>query len=281
MKRITLLNNQNQKQRTVVVTAAAADLEALASAAKSKLRLKRVTAFYTEDGTILQPGAPLHDDQRVLASVGERFVGAAPFVPIAQLAAVGDLHGERFELPGEKGAICWLPLGGGRLCLWHRPSRRSFSKLQQSGCSTICTLLGANEGADGIGAGARAAGLNWLWTELKVGREDYLSTDEAAERVTRAVADVQAALSRGESVLLHCSAGLHRTGTVAFGVLRACGWAPVEAKRGLQLMRPETAEQVGEARLALVERTILARVPPPHVQDEVVGGQPAHEVSEA
>ncbi|EOD11005.1 hypothetical protein EMIHUDRAFT_248144 [Emiliania huxleyi CCMP1516] len=205
MKRITLLNNQNQKQRTVVVTAAAADLEALASAAKSKLRLKRVTAFYTEDGTILQPGAPLHDDQRVLASVGERFVGAAPFVPIGQLAAVGDLHGERFELPGEKGAICWLPLGGGRLCL-----------------------------------------------------EDYLSTDEAAERVTRAVADVQAALSRGESVLLHCSAGLHRTGTVAFGVLRACGWAPVEAKRGLQLMRPETAEQ-----------------------DEVVGGQPAHEVSEA
>ena len=95
------------------------------------------------------------------------------------------------------------------------------------------------------------------------------------------MADVQAALSRGESVLLHCSAGLHRTGTVAFGVLRACGWAPVEAKRGLQLMRPETAEQVGEARLALVERTILARVPPPHVQDEVVGGQPAHEVSVA
>ena len=57
---------------------------------------------------------------------------------------------------------------------------------------------------------------------------------------------LQAALRRGESVLLHCSAGLHRTGTVAYAVLRASGWGESDAARGLQLMRPETAAGVGQ-----------------------------------
>ena len=198
MKRITFVSSQDQSKRTVIMTSSAADLAALTQAAKNKLRLKRPTAFFTEEGLSVTDGAPLHDDQRLLASQGEPFVGASPLTvtveavslpsaarrsprlaaaaaapkrqcssgetslsqalpattaPVASAAAeategetsTGALHGERFELPGEKGAMCWLAVGGGRLALWHRPGKKSYGKLKAAGCSTVCTLLGAKE----------------------------------------------------------------------------------------------------------------------------------------
>ena len=47
-----------------------------------------------------------------------------------------------------------------------------------------------------------------------------------------------------EKVLMHCSAGMHRTGTIAYTLLRMAGLPKDEAYESLQKMRIETYKEV-------------------------------------
>jgi protein-tyrosine phosphatase len=57
-------------------------------------------------------------------------------------------------------------------------------------------------------------------------------------------------LEAGESILLHCSAGIHRTGMVAFALLRWRGASPEEALGLIEALCPETRTGLREVRLA-------------------------------
>lgn len=57
------------------------------------------------------------------------------------------------------------------------------------------------------------------------------------------------AIEAGESVLIHCSAGMHRTGMMAFAVLRWLGTAQAEALNLIHTMRPQTREGMREEHL--------------------------------
>jgi protein-tyrosine phosphatase len=50
------------------------------------------------------------------------------------------------------------------------------------------------------------------------------------------------ALERGRSVLIHCAAGIHRTGMVAYGLLRWCGHSADEALTLIGQMRTHTRD---------------------------------------
>ena len=41
-------------------------------------------------------------------------------------------------------------------------------------------------------------------------------------------------------VVLHCAAGMHRTGTAAFCGLRRCGFSATDALEAIELIRPIT-----------------------------------------
>ena len=176
---------------------------------------------------------------------------------------------ERLQLPNEKGDICCLAVGGGRMALWHKPGGKALPKLAAAGATMVATLLAEREGAELIGRKARDAGLAWHWADLDGANTEYLASAEAVDVVIAAVAAIQAALGRGDSVLVHCSAGLHRTGTVGYAVMRASGWSRDEAREGLRRMRDETANKVDEVgsgnakgggRLDIVDRLVLDRV---------------------
>jgi protein-tyrosine phosphatase len=55
-------------------------------------------------------------------------------------------------------------------------------------------------------------------------------------------------LDEGKSLLIHCSAGIHRTGTVAYGLLRWRGMERDEAMQVIYQIRPITAEGMLEKR---------------------------------
>mmetsp|Transcript_50783 Transcript_50783/g.164533 ORF Transcript_50783/g.164533 Transcript_50783/m.164533 type:complete len:153 (+) Transcript_50783:2-460(+) len=142
-------------------------------------------------------------------------------------------------------------------------------KLRAAGATMVATLLCESEGAELIGHKAREAGLEWHWTDLQHANTDYLRTDEAVDKMAAAVAAIRAALGRGGNVLVHCSAGIHRTGTVGYAVLRASGWTRGEALTGLHQLRIATAEGVdkvgagnahGSGRLEIAETILLPRV---------------------
>lgn len=56
-------------------------------------------------------------------------------------------------------------------------------------------------------------------------------------------------LDDGKSLLIHCSAGIHRTGTVAYGLLRWRGMERDEAMNVIGDIRKETAEGMMEKRM--------------------------------
>jgi protein-tyrosine phosphatase len=150
----------------------------------------------------------------------------------------------------------FVAVGAGRLGLWHRPPRRVIPHLPAAGCTHVVTLLSAREGAEEIGALVRAAGMGWTWIPLASGRQPEGKQDDP---IRAALPELSRALDDGETVLLHCSAGMHRTGMVAYALLR---WRGVDGPEALDLvatMRSATRAALAPEHLAWAESLVATR----------------------
>jgi len=139
----------------------------------------------------------------------------------------------------------FVKVGNGRLALYHRPRGMDFSRLREVGCTHVVTLLKESENAEKYGNMTKNAGLQWIW--LPVPNGNY-PEGEVHERLIQAMPQLSQLLDEGGSLLIHCSAGIHRTGTVAYGLLR---WRGVEGEKAMQIIgtiRKETAEGMMEKR---------------------------------
>jgi hypothetical protein len=139
--------------------------------------------------------------------------------------------------------LAWAPAGRGHLALRGRPKLALVPHLPALGCHRLVTLLSAREGAPTIGRAARETGLAWTWSPLDNGRPPV---GAAARALARTAAEVAARLADGERVMIHCAAGLHRTGMLAYGALRLLGLPPDGARRIIGEARPETLAALGE-----------------------------------
>lgn len=162
----------------------------------------------------------------------------------------------------------WIPVCGGRLALQPRPATRRLRLLASRGCTHLVTLLSEREGALEIRDELRRpdvfAAAQWVWMPFADARPPGRRWDAEVVRAFRALA---AALKDGSSLMLHCAAGIHRTGMVANALLRWLGYDSEEARVMLSAARPLTADQVGDERLAwgdrFAEPALLHAGPPP------------------
>jgi hypothetical protein len=143
--------------------------------------------------------------------------------------------------------LYWEPVGGGRLTLWHRPKVGFVAALPAAGCTDVVTLLSEREGAPQLGEAVKAAGLGWLWLPMPNGRPPI---GPAHDQALQGIQLLAQRLSEGRSALIHCSAGIHRTGMIAYGLLRWVGVAPEEALAKLGRMREHTRAGVRPEHLA-------------------------------
>jgi protein-tyrosine phosphatase len=140
----------------------------------------------------------------------------------------------------------FVKVGNGRLALYHRPRGVDFSHLYKIGCTHVVTLLKESEHAEKYGNMTKNAGLNWIWLPIPNGN---YPEGEVHERLVHAMPQLSQLLDNGSSLLIHCSAGIHRTGTVAYGLLRWRGIGRNEAMRIIGTIRKETAEGMMEKRM--------------------------------
>jgi protein-tyrosine phosphatase len=140
----------------------------------------------------------------------------------------------------------FVKVGNGRLALNHRPGRRDFSLLSELGCTHVVTLLKESEFAERIGEGVKQAGIEWIWLPVPNGNHPE---GEVHKRLIDAMPVLSQLLDEGNSLLIHCSAGIHRTGTVAYGLLRWRGMGREEAMKTIAKIRKETAEGMMEKRM--------------------------------
>ena len=139
----------------------------------------------------------------------------------------------------------FVKVGNGRLALNHRPGSKDFPLLRELGCTHVVTLLKESEHAKTVGVHTNSAGLEWIW--LPVPNGNY-PQGEVHEQILAAMPKLSKLLNEGKSLLIHCSAGIHRTGTVAYGLLRWRGMERDKAMQVIHQIRPITAEGMLEKR---------------------------------
>jgi protein-tyrosine phosphatase len=88
--------------------------------------------------------------------------------------------------------------------------------------------------------------MEWIWLPVPNGKYPEA---EVHERLLQAIPELSKLLDDGKSILIHCSAGVHRTGMVAYGLLR---WRGLDQDAAIKIIcqtRPGTAEGMMEKRM--------------------------------
>ncbi|QVQ50905.1 tyrosine-protein phosphatase [Spiractinospora alimapuensis] len=145
----------------------------------------------------------------------------------------------------------FVAIGVGTIAVSHRPRVKSLPAMRSLGATHLVSLLSTREGAREIGAAARAAGLEWVWVELANGDVPPPARDH---ELASALSGLTQILREGAGVVVHCSAGIHRTGMFSYALLRATGLGPEDAIATLRRSRVTTADGVGEHRLSWGDR---------------------------
>lgn len=142
--------------------------------------------------------------------------------------------------------IIFVRVGMGRLALFHRPKDVDFSVLHKMRCTHVVTLLKESEGAEHFGNMTKKTGMEWVWLPVPNGK---YPEGEVHRLLMEAMPQLSQLLDDGKSILIHCSAGIHRTGTVAYGLLRWRGLSREQAMKLIGKIRKETADGMMEKRM--------------------------------
>ena len=156
------------------------------------------------------------------------------------------------RIPGRKGVIGMTPCPGIRLQSPRRGNvqknlRRDLAACREWGASGIVTLNEVDE-LDGLGLadlGNHAMDTGFWWRHMPIPDMDI--PDEGFEDIWAVEGkQIVASLVAGERVVLHCLAGLGRTGMMAARLLTDMGMAPALAVAEVRKVRPraiQTEEQ--------------------------------------
>lgn len=130
--------------------------------------------------------------------------------------------------------------------------RRDLESIQRWGAAALVTLVEADEldlmGIHDMGGLAELSGLAWFHCPIA----DFRAPGAAFEHAwLSAGAALHGHLRRGEDVVLHCLAGLGRSGTVAARLLVELGIPPAEAVALVRSARPGAIQNREQERYVL------------------------------
>eukprot|EP00747_Dinoflagellata_sp_TGD_P210042 gnl/TRDRNA2_/TRDRNA2_83377_c0_seq1.p1 gnl/TRDRNA2_/TRDRNA2_83377_c0~~gnl/TRDRNA2_/TRDRNA2_83377_c0_seq1.p1 ORF type:complete len:312 (-),score=49.02 gnl/TRDRNA2_/TRDRNA2_83377_c0_seq1:50-985(-) len=147
------------------------------------------------------------------------------------------------ELQWNQAVLAWARVRNGRLAAAGAPSEKAVREWAREGATCVVSLLKDEEPAFASSRKAcEALGLRWEHRPLS-GKRAVTGPSAADLESWGGLAGLMPRLlDDGYDVVLHCAAGMHRTGTVAYRTLRTCGFSAEEALATIAEMRPVTHE---------------------------------------
>lgn len=248
--RVELIQDFGPRKGQVVagVVVEACHKSLLAVAAKKLQLSKKETnnvVLYCSDFTGLQPlpegnlSEILHNGAKVIVSLGEwsETLQSHQGLPKKVQKALDELR--------------FVQVGTGSLSARGRPGLETLAALKaQRGLTAVVSLLRMDEPGAGSMHEAERLGLKYCQAPLAgpkamqmIGTARVRLSEEDLDSF-RKVIQVKAWLMQGtENVVVHCAAGLHRTGIFLYVLLRELGATPPEALQMIKQMREATFEE--------------------------------------
>lgn len=133
----------------------------------------------------------------------------------------------------------WGIVCNGRLAASGAPGKGVLERWKLLGADTVVTLLKDNEQGTTIKIARRCAELGLDWMHLPLTGKSALSDPNEDDRRSLAAApEIAAKLRTGASIVVHCAAGMHRTGTICYLSMRHAG---LEAEVAMDLLKKDEA----------------------------------------
>ncbi len=151
--------------------------------------------------------------------------------------------------------LTWRPLLEGQIAIGHKPGKKLRALLAETGCTRVVSLLSASESRKQESA---------YRIRLPLDGADPPGPERTPE-VLALFEKMTAELAGGGKLYLHCSAGLHRTGMIAYAYLRHLGFTREQAVAKITELRELTANQLRTPRRRWGEQ--FARAPAGRVDD--------------
>jgi protein-tyrosine phosphatase len=147
-----------------------------------------------------------------------------------------------------KAASAWVSVGTGRITASGAPGRAGLSRWAAepsdgiTGVTDVVTLQRADEHAPWLPSACAELGLGWHHLPLSGRRLDRRADRETLARVPELLELLRSTPAR--SLVVHCSAGLHRTGVCLYILLRHAGLSEDDVVSTIAAARPLTAEEL-------------------------------------
>jgi hypothetical protein len=149
----------------------------------------------------------------------------------------------------------------GRLSLWHFPAKAHLVDAAASGCNAIVTLQGVSEDPNIhtiIPLTCKETGMEWIQLDWWKNYYQHAGAP-GASAIVKLIDEICERVRNGKSVLLHCAAGVHRTGMCVYGVLRRLGLSKEDTLEFIKQLRMTTYEHCGMQRINEMERKCFSQ----------------------
>ena len=133
----------------------------------------------------------------------------------------------------EIGKLKFIQIGNSMVTLWHRPGVGDIRLLKElQGISLVVTLQSVKEHPKSIFKECAVNGIESMHVELNGANAAILSDKKTVATLKKSIRELTETLKTPDieglqrRVLIHCAAGIHRTGTVTYSLLRLDGKTP-------------------------------------------------------
>ena len=162
------------------------------------------------------------------------------------------MYTKRFPHITDIGRHC---VGNGSISILPRPNNSMLETLRKQGCCAVVCLLTEEEGLQGALTNIQQHNMDaygvCIGAHIDSLRREVKSLQETALEFAGRVAD-------GQHVAIHCHAGIHRTGTLLWAILRLLGTPQHLCHNTIKRFREITFKEMGKHRQIFAEDEIVA-----------------------
>lgn len=151
-----------------------------------------------------------------------------------------------------------------RIACWPLPRRRDLSRFRRDlGVTHVLTLQNEREiDNNNICQEIQAAGITSIHLPIQGAELDVFESLETIQTLRERLPTVLELITgsteeKPVNMLIHCAAGLHRTGAITYLLLRLCKFTMNQALLIIHRTRAITAREVAEKRISIVENCLV------------------------